>query len=103
MAAAGKHKAVVVLIALCALSTGTNAKIPRSKAALRAFVNLQACPATGLHRLPCPGYIIDHIEALACGGADAPANMQWQTRADAKAKDKWERKGCANKTQNVLT
>ena len=24
-----------------------------------------------------------------------PSNMQWQTRADAKAKDKWETKGCA--------
>jgi hypothetical protein len=26
-----------------------------------------------------------------CGGADAPSNMQWQTVADAKAKDKTER------------
>lgn len=40
------------------------------------------------------GYVVDHIEPLACGGADAPSNMQWQTKADAKAKDKWERKGC---------
>jgi hypothetical protein len=38
--------------------------------------------------------VIDHIKALACGGADAPENMQWQTREDAKAKDRWERKGC---------
>ncbi len=42
-----------------------------------------------------PGYVIDHIVPLACGGADAPSNMQWQTVADAKAKDKWERKGCS--------
>jgi hypothetical protein len=84
----------IVLIAACALSIGADAKIHRSKAALRAFVNLQSCPATGLHRMPCRGYIIDHIQALACGGADAPENMQWQTREDAKAKDKWERKGC---------
>lgn len=27
-------------------------------------------------------------------GEDAPSNMQWQTVADAKAKDKWERKEC---------
>ncbi|HET7815072.1 MAG TPA: HNH endonuclease signature motif containing protein [Candidatus Baltobacteraceae bacterium] len=43
-----------------------------------------------------PGYVIDHVIPLACGGADAPANMQWQTKADAKAKDKWERKGCSH-------
>jgi hypothetical protein len=39
-----------------------------------------------------PGYIIDHIIPLARGGADAPSNMQWQTVADAKAKDRWELK-----------
>jgi hypothetical protein len=41
-----------------------------------------------------PGYVIDHIVPLACGGADAPSNMQWQTIAAAKAKDKIERRGC---------
>jgi hypothetical protein len=29
-----------------------------------------------------------------CQGADEPSNMQWQTVADAKVKDKWEREGC---------
>jgi len=33
--------------------------------------------------------------ALACGGADAVSNMQWQTTRAARAKDKWEMKGCA--------
>ena len=41
-----------------------------------------------------PGYVVDHIKPLACGGADAPSNMQWQTIAEAKAKDKVERAGC---------
>jgi len=41
-----------------------------------------------------PGYVVDHIKPLACGGADAPSNMQWQTIAAAKAKDKTERAGC---------
>ncbi len=41
-----------------------------------------------------PGYIIDHIKPLACGGADDPSNMQWQTIEAAKAKDKIERVGC---------
>jgi len=40
------------------------------------------------------GYVVDHVVPLACGGADAPSNMQWQTKADAKAKDKTERVGC---------
>ena len=38
-----------------------------------------------------PGYVIDHVKPLECGGADDPANMQWQTIADGKAKDKTER------------
>ena len=41
-----------------------------------------------------PGYVVDHIVPLACGGADTPSNMQWQTVAAAKAKDKTERVGC---------
>jgi hypothetical protein len=40
------------------------------------------------------GYVVDHILPLGCGGADAPSNMQWQTVAEGKAKDKWERNGC---------
>ncbi len=40
------------------------------------------------------GYVIDHIVPLACGGADAVSNLQWQSVADAKAKDAWERRGC---------
>jgi hypothetical protein len=41
-----------------------------------------------------PGYVVDHIRPLACGGDDAPTNMQWQTVAEAKAKDGWERAVC---------
>ena len=84
----------LLFIAACALSTGATAEYARSKKVLREFVKQEACPSTGLHRLPCPGYVMDHIKALACGGADSPENIQWQTREDAKAKDKWERKEC---------
>src|SRR4051812_25337701 len=38
-----------------------------------------------------PGYVVDHIRPLACGGADTPSNMQRQTIGEAKAKDKTER------------
>lgn len=34
---------------------------------------------------PCNGYGIDSINPLACGGADSHVNMQWQTKAEAKA------------------
>jgi hypothetical protein len=72
----------------------------RSTAAKRAFVKAHACPATGQHKLPCRGFVIDHIKALDCGGRDAPSNMQWQTVADAKEKDRWERNGpgCRHRT-----
>jgi hypothetical protein len=40
-----------------------------------------------------PGYVVDHKVALECGGADVPSNMQWQTKAEGKAKDKTAR-GC---------
>jgi hypothetical protein len=51
---------------------------------------MNPCPATGETRGACPGYVIDHRISLYCGGRDAPANMQWQTLKDAKAKDGWE-------------
>lgn len=85
---------VLFLILAIAFVPLADAKLARSYSAKAAFARLQACPSTGLHKLPCRGYVIDHVKALACGGADAPSNMQWQTIAAGKAKDKWERKGC---------
>jgi hypothetical protein len=65
----------------------------RSRAARAEFMRQHPCPATGKGYGACPGYVVDHVKPLACGGADAPANMQWQTVAEGKAKDAWERKG----------
>lgn len=70
------------------------AKQVRSQAAKNSFKASHPCPSNGNRRGSCPGYIIDHIIALACGGADAPRNMQWQTVEESKAKDGWERKDC---------
>jgi hypothetical protein len=47
-------------------------------------------PAAGQTKNACPGYVIDHVIPLKRGGSDWPANMQWQTVANAKAKDRWE-------------
>jgi hypothetical protein len=65
-----------------------NGKIARSEAAKQSFETQSGYPHGR------PGYVVDHIKPLACGGADTPSNMQWQTIAEAKAKDKTERAGC---------
>jgi hypothetical protein len=68
----------------------SHGRIKRSAAAKDAFKRQQPCPSTGKSRGACPGYVIDHVKPLECGGADAPSNMQWQTVAAGKAKDKTE-------------
>jgi hypothetical protein len=65
-------------------------KIKRSAAAKSTFKRENPCPSTGKRSGSCPGYTVDHVNPLECGGVDAPGNMQWQTVADAKAKDKIE-------------
>ncbi len=75
-------------------SSRSHGRIKRSEAAKDAFKRSHPCPSTGRSSGSCPGYVVDHVKALACGGADSPSNMQWQTTAAAKAKDKVERRGC---------
>lgn len=65
-------------------------KIARSPQALQQFKKANPCPATGKTYVPCPGYVVDHVVPLKRGGADAASNMQWQTNAEARAKDRWE-------------
>ena len=67
----------------------------RSLEVKHEFQRQHPCPSTGRPTGACPGYVKDHIRALACGGPDSVANMQWQTVVAAKAKDRWERKGCS--------
>jgi hypothetical protein len=71
-----------------AVARTTNGRIARSAAAKHAFEAQTGYPHGR------PGYVVDHITPLACGGLDAPSNMQWQTIAAARAKDKIERVGC---------
>lgn len=84
----------LILLILLSSSLTANAEYHRSQKAKTIFKYEHPCPATGRVKGACQGYIIDHIKPIACGGADASSNMQWQTKEEAKLKDKWELKGC---------
>ena len=87
---------VAAMAQTCVLKRSTNGKIARSTAAVNAFKRANACPATGkASTASCPGFIVDHIVPLCACGEDKPSNMQWQTLADSKAKDRLEDKQCA--------
>ncbi|MFI5187212.1 MAG: HNH endonuclease signature motif containing protein [Chitinophagales bacterium] len=61
-----------------------NGRIHRSSSARNTFMKMTGFPHGR------PGYVVDHVIALKRGGCDCPSNMQWQTIADAKEKDKTE-------------
>jgi hypothetical protein len=89
-----KRAGLAAIIALACASALAAPHAHRSTAARHAFVRTHPCPATQLPRLPCPGWIIDHIVPLCLGGPDRPTNMQWQTRRDSLIKDASERRAC---------
>ena len=66
------------------VARASSGRIVRSSSAKHAFMRETGYPKGR------PGYVVDHVIPLKRGGADAPSNMQWQTKAAAKAKDKWE-------------
>lgn len=68
----------------------SHGKIARSQTAKNDFKKSHPCPSTGKSSGACSGYVIDHVKPLKRGGADAPSNMQWQTKEAAKQKDKTE-------------
>jgi hypothetical protein len=70
-------------------------RIARSGSVLRAFQRIHPCPVTGSGVGPCPGWAIDHIIPLACGGCDDIHNLQWLPNGIKSApkigKDRFER------------
>lgn len=83
-----------ILLIILLLNFTVEAGQHRSQKSKNLFKQYHPCPATLKSKGSCPGYIIDHVKPLACGGVDSPSNMQWQTKEAAKQKDRWERKGC---------
>lgn len=79
----------VLLAALCGLILVSTAEARDRKVPVE-FQRLHPCPSTGKRTGACPGYVRDHVVPLCRGGSDSVSNMQWQTAAEAKAKDKWE-------------
>jgi hypothetical protein len=68
----------------------SHGRIKRDPAQRAKFMKSHPCPSTGKTYGACQGYVVDHVQALKHGGRDDSSNMQWQTTAEAKAKDKWE-------------
>ena len=62
----------------------SHGKIKRNESAKHEFMRMTGYPHGR------PGYVVDHITPLKRGGCDCPSNMQWQTKEEAKVKDKWE-------------
>ena len=89
-------KKLLCLLAVASLFSAfpADARVARSATAKRQFARMQACPATGKNRISCPGFEIDHIVPLKCGGADSPKNMQWLTKRAHKAKTRREASMC---------
>jgi hypothetical protein len=85
---------VTLALLLGLLMAYADSRTIRSASDKAEFKRLHPCPVTGARNGPCGGYVIDHVIPLACGGPDDRGNMQWQTIAKGKAKDRWESKGC---------
>lgn len=78
------------LIAIVGVMLAGGDVLARSRAPVRKFYKLAACPSTMQIAPPCPGYVVDHVMPLCSGGADDPSNMQWQEKAESLQKDRIE-------------
>lgn len=71
--------------------------ISRSTTVLKHYQKIHPCSSTGLTTEKCPGWSLDHVIPLACGGCDSIENLQWlkntiKSCAGTECKDRWERK-----------
>lgn len=86
-------KLILVAVIAFGMSPVTLANDSRNPATVRAFKRINPCPANGRKYGACPGWVMDHVKPLKCGGRDLIENIQWQTRADSLRKDRWEIRG----------
>lgn len=106
-------KVLICLVLLCGVASATplsplteyrycgepkrraDGTIIRRQDVLTAFKRAYPCPATGNVTGGCPGWAIDHVIPLVCGGCDAVVNLQWlPNELKSKAvvgKDRFER------------
>ncbi len=89
-------RAVLVALALATTATGVTAA-ERSRALRAEFMRSHPCPSTGRTAGACPGWQVDHREALICGGRDELANPHWLTIEAHKAKTRAEVKLCRSR------
>ena len=77
-------------------STPTGAALPRgvSPRAQRSIDARQAFERQTGYPTGRPGYIVELIVPLSCGGTDTPGNMEWLTLADVRRKNQSERARC---------
>lgn len=75
--------------------------VDRSTTERYAFDRMTPCPVAWTKPHVCPGHVRDHTIALRCARSpeerkwlDSRYNMQWQSIAEGKAKDKWEGTTC---------
>jgi hypothetical protein len=88
-------RAAAIAVAAALLAPALADAAPERSRVLRAeFVRANPCPANGATSGPCPGYQVDHREALICGGRDELGNLQWLTIAEHKEKTRVEVKLC---------
>lgn len=83
-----------------AASKSTPAK--RSAKARNDFRRANPCPVTGRTTGSCPGWEVDHVVPLACGGPDTPSNMQWLTAKENRKKGAMGCKRRANAPAAVI-
>lgn len=68
--------------------------LARDRGEVRLFRSKHPCPATQRIDGPCPGYVVDHVIPICAGGPDRLENMQWQSHAQARIKDRIEIRYC---------
>lgn len=81
--------------AMSEVPRASDGSIRRSSWVRENFRREHPCPVSGLREGPCPGWAVDHVIPLVCGGCDVVSNMQWlpvsiKSGSDPDDKDRWE-------------